>query len=124
MSARVIDLLALRLLGRHVFERADHRSGRGLRGALLHRSRDAEVHDQRVAAVGGLALLDHDVLGLEVAMDHALVVRGGEALRHLLRDQERPRDRQRRRARSTWASVSPSTNGIVRYLMPSISPRS
>jgi len=93
-----IHLLALRLLGRHVFERADHRAGQRLRGALLDGSRDAEVHDQRVAAVrhrilGGL--LDHDVLGLQVAVHHALLVRGGEALRDLLRDSDHPIERQR-----------------------------
>ena len=40
-------------------------------------------------------LLDHDVLGLEVAVDDALLVRGGEALRDLLRDLDRARERQR-----------------------------
>ena len=40
-------------------------------------------------------LLDHDVLGLEVAVDDALFVRGGETLRHLLRDRDHARQRQR-----------------------------
>ena len=66
--------------------------------AVLDRSRDAEVHDQRVAAVRHRILgrlLDHDVLGLEVAVHDALLVRGGQALRDLLRDLDHALERQR-----------------------------
>ena len=62
--------LAHRLLGRHVRRRAERHAGLGHAAAagLLHRERDAEVGDQR------LAILQQDVLGLDVAMDDALRV--------------------------------------------------
>ena len=121
MVRALVDLLALRLLRRHVFERADDRTRRGLRAAVLHRPRDAEVHDQRVAARGVLALLDHDVLGLQVAVHDALVVRGRQAQRHLARNREGARHRQLALApQASAASVSPSMNGIVRYFTPAI----
>ena len=92
-----IDLLPLRLLRRHVLERADHRARQRLRGAVLDRSRDAEIHNQRIAAgrhrILG-CLLEHDVLGLEVAVHHPLLVRGREALGDLLRDLDHPIGRQ------------------------------
>ena len=85
----VIDSLALRLLGRHVLERAHDGTQRRRRAGCTHRARDAEIHDQR-AAVGR----DHDVLGLEIAVHDADFVGGAEARRDLLRDRERARHRQ------------------------------
>ena len=69
----VVHGLALAPARRHVFERSHHRAERGGGSGAAHRSRDPEVHDQR-AAVGG----DHDVLGLQIAMDDADLVRRGE----------------------------------------------
>ena len=57
------DRLGLDLLGRHVGGRADHQAGRGQPGVALDRG-DAEV-----SQLGGTVLADHDVLGLEVAVD-------------------------------------------------------
>jgi hypothetical protein len=42
-----------------------------------------EIHDRDVPVVA-----DHDILGLDVSVDHTLVVRGFEALGHLLSDIE------------------------------------
>ena len=69
MSDARVDALALRLLGRQVRRRAEHR--RGLRRGLerLH-ARDAEVHDLHLALAR-----DHHVRGLDVAVDDALRVR-------------------------------------------------
>jgi hypothetical protein len=57
------DGLGLDLLGRHVGGRADHQPGGGQPGVALDRG-DAEV-----GQLGGAVLADHDVLGLEVAVD-------------------------------------------------------
>ena len=70
------DVLRHRLLGRHVGRRADGRAGRGQERAGLHlggRLGDAEVGDLH-APVGR----DHEVLGLEVAVDDAVRLRVGE----------------------------------------------
>jgi hypothetical protein len=68
MSARGVGVLALELLGRQVLRRADDPARLGLarRQALL-RPGDAEVHQLGVAG-----LVDDQVLGLDVAVDHAL----------------------------------------------------
>ena len=73
--------LAGELLGRHVGGRA-----RDLRAALVVVDADgeAEVGDLRAAAA-----VDHDVAGLQVAVQHALVVRRGEARAQLARDLDR-----------------------------------
>ena len=94
IAARV-ERLALALLGRHVLGRADDDA---LRGELLPASsglallgelRDAEVahlHDvRRVALVVG-AGEDHDVLGLEIAVHDAHLVRDGERRERLGHD--------------------------------------
>ena len=92
----VVDRQPADLLGRHVAHRAHDRAGLGVaaagarrRARLLGRSRvdalgQAEVEDLDVAVVR-----HEDVLGLQVPVDDALAVRGGEALRDL----ERPVDR-------------------------------
>jgi hypothetical protein len=90
-----IDGLAARLLGRHVADGADGHVGR--RGAGVRRDRvgrdgrrrrrqrhDAEIEEFQ-AAVGA----QKHVLGLEVAMDDAALVRGGERVGHLDRVVER-----------------------------------
>ena len=84
----MIDRLAAHLLRRHVARGADHRSRRGsllLRpglGVLLlffrSQLREAEVEDLHATI-----FRDEDVLGLEVAMHDALLVRGCQTVRDL-----------------------------------------
>ena len=70
VGARVDRALPHRLLGGHVLRCAEREAG--LRHALaagrLHREGDAEVGNQRVAA------LQQDILGLDIAVDHAAPV--------------------------------------------------
>ena len=82
----VIDRLPLRLFRRHVFERPDHGAerGRGAGAGAADRSRDPEIHDQR-AIVGR----DHDVLGLQIAVDDADLVGRLQPGRDLFRDRQR-----------------------------------
>ena len=111
MSLRAsIAALAHRLLGRHVLRRAEREPGlrHALAARLLHRERDAEVGDERVAA------LEQDVLGLDVAMDDAVRVRVLERVGDLARDAHRVVDRELlSRARAARAASRPSTNGIT-----------
>jgi hypothetical protein len=72
---------ALQLLGRHVGGRA----GQGVRAAHVPgQSGDAEVGDAHVAA-----LVEHDVGGLQVAVEHARVVDGREPRAELPRRLDR-----------------------------------
>ena len=72
-----VGLLALDLLGRHVLGRPDHHAG--ARDPLgLDRAGDPEIHDPGVAVA-----VDHDVLGLEVAVDDAQAVGFRQALADL-----------------------------------------
>ena len=57
--------------------------GQAIAPRLLHRERDAEVGEHR------LAFLEEDVLRLDVAVDEPLAVRVVERARDLLRDRER-----------------------------------
>ena len=78
MSVRSDSSPPVELLGRHVLRRA------GLRFAARDaggRARQTEVGDLRAAAA-----VDHDVGGLEIAMQHALVVRRRQARAELPRD--------------------------------------
>ena len=96
VAARVGGLAA-HLLGRHVAERAEHDAGLGaLRfrrqvggardGAFgLRQLGEAEVED-----LDAPVLRDEDVLGLQVAMDDALLVRRREAVGDLRRVVDRP----------------------------------
>ena len=72
-----VDPLALRLLGRQVGGGAEHRGGRGHR-LVAHRARDAEVGHLHRAVVG-----EHDVAGLDVAVDEQVLVRVGERTAHV-----------------------------------------
>ena len=64
-----VDRLAAGLLGRQVLRGADHRGGLGHAVGVGQRAGDAEVHHLHRA---GLA--DHDVRGLDVAVDDAVLV--------------------------------------------------
>ena len=68
--------------------------------ALLHGERDAEIGDQRVAA------LQQDVLRLDVAMDHAVRVRVVERVGHFAGDAHRVVDRQLPFARRAGRAAS------------------
>jgi len=81
-----VDLrdLAPRLLGRHVPERPEGEAGLSVaapRDEVVAQAGDAEVEDLDVA---GLGL--EQVVGLEIAVHDALVVRGGEHVEDLLGD--------------------------------------
>ena len=85
---------ALDLLGRHVVRRAEHglrlrqrRPARRLRAAREAEVGDDDPHAARPPLVGR----EHDVAALEVAVDHAGVVRGGERRGHLLDQRQRVR---------------------------------
>ena len=82
--------LAHGLFGRHVLRRAqgDSRLRHPLAARLLDGERDAEVGDQRVA------VLQKDVLGLDVPMNDAPRVRVGQRVRDLARDAHRVGDGQ------------------------------
>ena len=87
-------LLRRRLLGRHVVRRAEREPG--LRHAAAGRrgdgERDAEVHHHRAAVV------QQNVLGLDVAMDHAVAMRVVERVGHFARDAHRLVDAELRLA--------------------------
>ncbi len=72
--------LARELLRRHVGRRARHLA----LDDFARRDRQPEVGDARAAAA-----VDHDVGGLQVPVQHALVVRRGQARAELARDVER-----------------------------------
>ncbi len=80
MSVRASTGVALRLLGGQVRRGAEH-GARLRRGLGAEHARDAEVHDLDRAVAR-----DHDVAGLDVAVDHALCVRRRDRRRDLLRD--------------------------------------
>ena len=81
MSLACVTPAAAKLLGRHVGGRAVADLGAG---ELVGDGGEAEVHDDEVAA-----LVHHDVLRLEVAVDDAAVVRGGESGAELARGLQR-----------------------------------
>ena len=87
-----VDLRAIsdRLLRRHEAWGAEQEAGRRLLGAeaRLH-LREAEVEDLETAL-----LRDEEVVGLDVAMNDALLVRGGEHVEQLLADLEHVRERK------------------------------
>ena len=81
-----------RLLRRHVGRRAQHRARPVFRLIVVDRSRRLVVDDARQPEVEHLHVAvgpDHDVLRLDVAMDDAGGVRGGERARHLAADVDR-----------------------------------
>ena len=112
--AALVGRIAFDLLRRHVRRRAEHRAARG-HARVADRAREPEVGDADAAL-----LVDEHVLRLEIAVDDALGVRGGEARgrpggRSRARGRaasgrlahDAPRGRRRRRTPST-GSASPS----------------
>ena len=72
-----------------------------------------------------IVLVDHDVRGLQIAVDDAGLVRRAQAADDLLRDRRPPARRAAcLRFFRIVARSPPWMYGIVMYLMPSISPRS
>ncbi len=99
-----VDLFALHLLGRHEIGRTDDRS---LARELVElrtftELREAEVEDLREVGIVARPR-DHDVLGLDVAVDDALQVRLRERVAHLDHD-ARELDRAERIARAKDAT--------------------
>ena len=81
----LVHHLAQADLGRKVTRRADEGAGIGELGRdVLVGQRDAEIGHLHLAARG-----DHDVAGLDIAMDHALRVRGSKTLRGVQKDLQR-----------------------------------
>ena len=115
----MIDRGALRLLGRHVLERADDRARHRAAARSGHRARNPEVGDQ-----GAVFLVEQDVSGLEIAVHDAGFMRRDEPGDDLAGDAQRARDRQRPPVSINLARSEPWMYGIVMYLTPSISPRS
>ena len=102
LVAAVVDLAALRLLGRHVGHGSEHRAGRGegcgggrlVVAARLARRARLDASEPEVEHLGAAVRRDDHVLRLQVAVDDALGVRGGERVRHLGADRQQPLDRQ------------------------------
>ena len=82
----MIDRDAARLLGRHVLERAEHRADRRRRAGrgTAHGAGNPEVHDLRL-----VLQVDHDVLGFQVTVHDARLVRGEEPVGDLFREPQR-----------------------------------
>ena len=96
MSLRPSSLSPDELLGTHVLRRAHHQAGlRHLLARLAaRRLGDAEVHDLH-AVRRRRGLRDHDVVGLEIAVHDAQVVRRLERVGGLPDDLGGARRRQR-----------------------------
>ena len=95
--AAVIDRLPGDLLWRHVVGRAHHHADLGQ--VRSRRARDAEVEDLHVPRFAA----DHQVRGLDVAMDDAALVRVGEALADVGDELDPAADRERRPAMNQLA---------------------
>jgi hypothetical protein len=96
-----VERLPPHLLGRHVGRRPQEPAflrGEDLEPASLRRSGLLlldELGQPEVEDLDVPVRADHDVRGLEIAVDHVRPVRGGQPIRHLGRDLERRAQRQR-----------------------------
>ena len=90
------------LLGRHVGRRAQNLPFDGHRDLARLALRQAEVHDVRLAAA-----VDHDVAGLQVAMDHALLVGVVQGLGDAAQQSAAASRSSGRLSRAQRSSVSP-----------------
>src|SRR5438067_631809 len=77
--------VAARLLGRHVLRRAERLAVLGEESDRRELAREAEVRDARAPR----RLVDHDVRGLQVAVDHAAAVRGLDRVGRLRHERDR-----------------------------------
>ena len=112
MSVRASNGVAGGLLRAHVGRGADRQAGLGQRDSRgAQRPRDAEVGDQRAAVAR-----EQDVLGLDVPVDHAVLVGVFErsAASRVIRSASSTGSWRSRRSRSR--SDSPSTKGIVNQM--------
>ena len=109
-----VERVGARLLGRHVDGRADDgvrdREPIGL-GIGRHQLGDTEV--QHLRGDPARALLQHDVIRLDVAMDEPRQMRGVEGVGDLSEDVCHLVDRQPSSPPSSSRSVVPSTNSIA-----------
>jgi hypothetical protein len=112
MSVRA-SMLSANLFRRHRVRRSQASAGDGQAGVLAlraHELRDAEVeqlHDMRA-----VAHVDVDVARLQVAVDDALRVRGGQRRADRLEQRQRPRaaSKRPRSASKDRRSVPPSSS--------------
>jgi hypothetical protein len=109
VAASIDVLVSRRLLGAHVRRRADGHAR--LRDAVASRRAerpgDAEIRDHRVAA------LEHDVLGLDVAMHHPACVGTAQCIRDLAGDAKCLFDRELGLAIHWRPQGLASTSGIM-----------
>ena len=93
------------LLGRHVLGGAEAQSrlGHPVAAGVLDREGDPEVGHR------GVAVLEEDVLGLDVAMDHAEAVGVAEGVGHFARDLHGVLDRQ------LLLALQPGAEGLARH---------
>ena len=78
----LVQVLRQRLLGRHIFHGADHGAGLG-HAFAFQRLGQAKIHNQDAAR-----LFAHDVLRLQITVDDAHIVCGGQRPAHLLDDND------------------------------------
>jgi hypothetical protein len=105
VAAAVDGALAERLLGAHVRRRPHGHAGDGEALVLLRRAGDAEVGDEGAPALP----VEEHVVGLHVAVHHAVRVGVGERVGHLGDEAARLGVRQPPSRVRRSPSVSPST---------------
>ena len=118
----VVDGRAAALLGRHVVRRADRRAASGSSSRSPDASSLAMPKSSSLTNGRPRVGVTTDVLGLEIAVDDALGVRGVERVADLRRGSTASRRREQvARAPGARASVMPSRSSITKYCRPSAS---